>query len=75
MSNLATLDLIETITSDVCDMDFPTLLETAKSFQEDKTVPVWTLENHNNPESLDELIDFVIEKTFDAEMEKECLFF
>jgi|TARA_Y100000310_G_scaffold290326_1_gene317421 hypothetical protein len=74
MSNLATLDLIETITSDVCDMDFPTLLETAKSFQEDKTVPVWTLENHNNPESLDELIDFVIEKTFDAEMDKECLF-
>ena len=75
MSNLATLDLIETITSDVCDMDFPALLETAKSFQEDKTVPVWTLENHNNPESLDELIDFVIEKTFDAEMDKECLFF
>jgi|TARA_R100000049_G_C1919958_1_gene65381 hypothetical protein len=74
MSNLATLDLIETITSDVCDMDFPTLLKTAKSFQEDKTVPVWTLENHNNPESLDELIDFVIEKTFDAEMDKECLF-
>ena len=74
MSNLATLDLIETITSDVCDMDFLTLLETAKSFQEDKTVPVWTLENHNNPESLDELIDFVIEKTFDAEMDKECLF-
>ena len=74
MSNLATLDLIETITSDVCDMDFPALLETAKSFQEDKTVPVWTLENHNNPESLDELIDFVIEKTFDAEMDKECLF-
>ena len=74
MSNLATLELVETITSDVCDMDFLTLLETAKSFQEDKTVPVWTLENHNNPESLDELIDFVIEKTFDAEMDKECLF-
>ena len=74
MSNLATLELIETVTSDVCDMDFPTLLETAKSFQEDKTVPVWTLENANNPESLDELIDWVISKTFDAESEKERLY-
>ena len=74
MSNLATLELIETVTSDVCDMDFPTLLETAKSFQEDKTVPVWTMESHNDPKALDALIDFVIKKTFDAEMEKECLY-
>ena len=71
MSNLATLELIETVTSDVCDMDFPTLLETAKSFQEDKTVPVWTLENANNPESLDALIDFVIAKVFDEESQNE----
>ena len=67
MSNFATLDLIENVTTEVCDMDFLTLLETVKSFQEDKTVPVWTMENHNNPKAFDELIDKVIRLKFDEE--------
>ena len=67
MSNFATLDLIENVTTEVCDMDFLTLLETVKSFQEDKTVPVWTMKNHNNPKAFDELIDKVIRLKFDEE--------
>ena len=67
MSNFATLDLIENVTTEVCDMDFLTLLETVKSFQEDKKVPVWTFEDHMNPNAFYELIDKVIRLKFDEE--------
>ena len=62
-------ELTEKVMEEVLDMDFLTLLEAAKSFQKDTTVPVWTMENQKDPKALNALIDFVSEETFIAYLE------